>query len=265
MRRLLHTIRKHLRALGLPLLLLTFVLGVYLAAGNVLLAASVPDKKTWAPWTVWFVILLVSAVWVPVYALYQTVQAQLKDRAQLKTQTVGDLVLLCQRIVAAIAHGCVAVSVNELAACVWLCRTDGRFNEIARFFLPHERPPIGVEWHKGKGVAGWAWAVQADLLADLRPLIARRKRIGAAKFDALPEHVRFGLSAAELDRTRKYTGVVAIQLFSTDGKARLLGMLILDYVGDGGFDCIAEQAQSLPVTTYTGACAKLLTEAGATL
>jgi hypothetical protein len=73
------------------------------------------------------------------------------------------------------------------------------------------------------------------------------------------------LSAAELNSTRQYTGICAIRLFSTDAVPRLLGMLILDYVGAEGFTCVAEQVVRLPVTIYLGACAKVLTEASATL
>jgi hypothetical protein len=156
------------------------------------------------------------------------------------------------------------VSVTALAACVWICRDDDTFDEVARFYLPYERPALGVRWHKGKGVAGWGWATNEDLFSDLRPLIAKLE-LGAEAFDRLPESVRFGLSAAELKSTQEYTGVVAIRLFSTDGKARLLGMLILDYVGTEGFECIREQAQKWPVKNYTGGCARILTEAGAKL
>jgi hypothetical protein len=88
---------------------------------------------------------------------------------------------------------------------------------------------------------------------------------GAAAFDALPEEQRFGMSAREFDDTRKYTGVSVIRLFSTDGQARLLGMLILDYVGTDGFACIASATQSLRVTQLTGSLGDALTEAGAKL
>jgi len=265
MRRFARFIRKRLSALALPLLVLTFVLGVYLAAGNVLDAAHVPDKHIWVPWSVWFVVLLVSAVWVPIYALYQTIQAGLQSRAKRETQARRDLALLCQQIVGAIAHGCADVSVNALAACVWICRPDDTFDEVARFYLPYERPPVGVRWHKGKGVAGLAWAANDDLLIPMGPFIDKLQDLGPERFDQLPASERLGLSAEELDRTRDYTGIAAIRLFSTDAKTRLLGMLILDYVGAQGFACIAAQAQDLPVTIYTGACARILTEAGAKL
>ncbi len=42
-----------------------------------------------------------------------------------------------------------------------------------------------MKWHKGKGVAGWTWAENKDVCADLRPLIARLETIGATAFDAL--------------------------------------------------------------------------------
>jgi hypothetical protein len=189
----------------------------------------------------------------------------LQAGAALETQAKADLALLCQQIVGAIAHGCEDVSVTALAACIWICTDDGRFKEVARFYLPYDRPELGVHWHRGKGVAGWAWSLGKDLFADLRPLIAKLDRNRAAAFDMLPENERWGLGAAELDRTRRYTGVAAIQLFATDGSARLLGMLILDYDGDLGFDCIAAQAQRWPVTSYIGGAAKILTATAAKL
>ncbi len=261
MMRFFRAIGKRLHVLGFLLLLITFVLGVYLAVGNILLAANFPHKRTWQPWTVWFVALLVSAVWVPVYALGQAIRARRRARAQLKTQARRDLALLCQRAVAAIAHGCADVSVNQLAACVWLCRDDGGFNEIARFYLPDDRPALGVRWSKGKGVAGWAWELRKDLFVDLRKLVEKLEQIGTSAFNELPANERFALSADELERTKQYTGVAAIQLFSTDGNAKLLGMLILDFGGADGFDCIVGEAQRWPVRSYTGACAKVLTEA----
>lgn len=265
MTRLHRAIRDRLKSVEVPLFVITFLLGAYLAVGNILDAANVPNKTTWTPWSVWFVLLLVAAVWVPLYALYQTVEARLQSREKLDTQARRDLALTCQQIVCAIADACATVAVNDLAACVWKCRDDDGFDEIARFYLPHHRPRTGVTWHKGKGVAGWAWAENKNVCADLRPLIARLDNIGATAFDALPPTERLGLSAAELDGTRQYKWIYALRLFSTDATPRLLGMLILDYVGNQGFECLAAQAELRPVTTYRGACAKLLTDASATL
>lgn len=251
------------------LTVVTYLAGAYFAVGTILLAAAVPHRRTWEPWTVWFVLLLVSAVWV---ALSQTIQARLQARAaqrsadaQLRTQTRADLAVLCQRIVSAIVDACSDVAVNDLAACVWAVRGDDGFDEVARFYLPIDRPSGPVPWSKGKGVTGWAWKVGEDLFVDLRPLAEKLATDGADKFNALPEEERFGLSASELGRTRKYTGVGAIQLFSKVGQARLLGMLVLDYVGADGFACIAAAAESKRVTQLTGALGDALTEAGAKL
>ena len=170
----------------------------------------------------------------------------------------SDLSIACQMIVAAIAGGCTSVSVNDVAASVCVCSAGDAFDEVARFYLPYERPPTAVRWQKGKGVAGWAWAVRKDLFCDLRPLITRLDREGAAAFDALPEYERFGMSADELDRSRTYTGVGAIQLNSQDHSATLRGMLIIDYSGEEGFDCIARQLQRFPISAYAGGCASVL-------
>jgi len=38
------------------------------------------------------------------------------------------------------------VSINALAACVWVCLSDGGFDEVARFYLPYDRPPGPVRF-----------------------------------------------------------------------------------------------------------------------
>jgi len=272
MRGLHRAIRARLKSVEVPLFIITFVLGVYLAVGNIFDATNVPDKTTWTPWSLWFVLLVVAAVWVPVYALYQTLEAKLQSREKRQTQAeklhtsaVAQLARTCQQIVAVIADACPKVNVNHLAACVWRCRADDTFEELARFYLPQDRPPTGVEWHKGKGVAGWTWAIEENLRADLRPLIARLDEIGPAAFDELEPHKRYGLSAAELQSTREYTGICAIRLFSADAKPRLLGMLVLDYAGSDGFDCVAAQAVTGAVKMYAGTCATVLAETSATI
>jgi hypothetical protein len=53
--------------------------------------------QIWVPWSVWFVVLLLSAVWVPIYALDQTIQAGLQSRAKRETQARCDLAPLCQQ------------------------------------------------------------------------------------------------------------------------------------------------------------------------
>jgi hypothetical protein len=257
-KRALHAIGRRFARSALPLLVITFLLGVYLAAGNVLVAVGFPAKRTWAPWSGWFIALLIAAVWVPLYAFVTTIQA----RAGASQGLREGLKLECQQIVSSIAEAseCVVdeslkVSVTELAACVWTCRGDGGFDEVARFYLPHDRLTMGVRWHKGKGVAGWAWAENKDLFVDLRTLNA----MPTETFEALPAEKRFGLTAAELKDTSRYTGVGAVRLFSSDSKHKLLGMLIIDYVGETGFDTIVERAQSGDVTKHTGACARILT------
>src|ERR1700722_2291527 len=86
MTRVRRAIASHLRAVEVPLLLVTLALGIYLAAGNILDAANVPDESTWEPGKVWFIVLLVAAVWVPIYAVYQTLEARLQSRAKIETE-----------------------------------------------------------------------------------------------------------------------------------------------------------------------------------
>jgi hypothetical protein len=42
-------IRARLKSVEVPLFLITFLLGAYLAVGNIFDAANVPNKATWTP------------------------------------------------------------------------------------------------------------------------------------------------------------------------------------------------------------------------
>lgn len=58
------------------------MLGAYLAGANVLRGAKWPEEATWQPWKVWFIFILVAAVYVPLFAFYKALDAhyESKDR-----------------------------------------------------------------------------------------------------------------------------------------------------------------------------------------
>jgi hypothetical protein len=268
MRRLRDVVKRY----EVLLYFVTALLAVYLAVANILRAAKWPDEATWAPGTTLFALVIGCAVWVPLYALYKAIDAHLesvdKEAAaadQRRVTLTADLELLCQQTVAALAHGCDKVGVNDLAAQVWICRPDGTFDRAARFFLPQERPSSGIEWTKGKGVAGMAWKADQHLRSDLRPLHAQLDSLGQEAFDELPADERLGMTAVEVSNTRDYTGICAIRLFSQEAKPYLLAIFVIDYVGETDFECVATKSQEWPVTNYLGSCGKTLTEAKAIL
>jgi hypothetical protein len=265
-------IRDVIKRFELPLYFVAAVLGIYLAVAGILRAAKYPNEATWAFGTFWFWAMVVAAVFVPLYALYKAIDAFLQGRdkeaaeADEKVrQLQADLQLVCQRVVAAVADGCPNVDVNDLGAQVWLCRADDIFDRRAWFFLPEARKRSGIEWRKGKGVAGTAWRLNKDLRADLTPLQQKLDELGAARFDQLDEDARYGMGASEMESTRDYTGICAVRLFSQSQKPRLLGMFVLDYMGPQSFGPVADQVVRRPVTTSLGGCEKVLTDAEAIL
>ena len=261
-------VRDWLRRYEVALYFLTAGLGLYLAAGNVLRAAKWPCEEFWEPWSAAFIALLVSAVYVPAYALYKALDAyfereerQAAERTSARSQADRDLELLCQQVAAQIAETCPAVQINDLATQIWLCRQNGEFERRYRFFLPHLRKSSGVVWRRGKGVAGLAWARNQDLVSDLTKLQERRKALGPSGFNQLPLDERYGMDDAELASTSAYTGIVASRLFSTDPARRLLAIFVIDYTGRDGFDCVANAARSRQMSTLLGACEQRLTQA----
>ena len=260
--------RDQVKRLEVPLYFLTAVLGVYLAGGNVLRGAKVPNEAAWSPLSVWFIGLLVCAVYVPLYALYKALDAYLetKDRkaaqtAELRQSLDHDLDLVCQQAAAAIASRCPALHINDIATHVWLCREDGSFERRGQFFLPHLRKRSGIAWRRGKGVAGLAWEANRDLAADLRALHQERQRLGPADFDALPAPKRYGMTSEEFEAAGRYTGIVAIRLFSTEAEPKLLAMFVIDYIGTTEFDCVAAASREREVASLLGGCERRLTEA----
>ncbi|HEX2233709.1 MAG TPA: hypothetical protein VHG69_10135 [Thermoleophilaceae bacterium] len=265
-------VRDALKRAEVALYVVTAVLGLYLAGGNAMRGAKWPDEATWQPWTVWFCALVAAALYVPLYALYKAIDAHFEESdkeaaeaEKAKAATDADLQLICQRVVSAVSEACPAVAINDLAAHVWLCRDDGSFDRRAFFTLPEKRKSSGIVWRKGRGVAGMAWEGNEDLRSDLRPLHDKLADLGAAGFDELPAKERHGLTAAEVRSSRQYTGVCAMRLFSQDETRRLLGIFIIDYMGRGEFDCVAEASRRRPISTYLAGCEEILSTATAAL
>jgi len=244
-------------------------LALYLAGGNLLRGAEWPSEDFWQPWSAAFVGLVLTALYVPVYTLYKALDAHYerteKEEAEAENERATldrDLQVVCQRVVSGIADACRGVEINEVAAHVWLCSTDGSFDPRARFLLPEARKRSGVPWARGKGVAGMAWEEDKDLRANLRPVHETVNELSREDFDALPARERHGLTASEVESTLAYTGVCAIRLFS---ERDLLGFFLIDYTGRDHFDCVAQASLERPVSTAIAACEERLAEASSLL
>lgn len=197
------------------------------------------------------------------YALYKALDAYFIEADKDEAKLTKDLELLCQRTVAAVVDKC-DVSANELCAQVWLCRADDGFERRAGFFLPDVRSRSGTQWRKGKGIAGAAWELDEDLFVDLGDLHEAMKA-GSGDFERLDPSERYDMTFSEAANTSRYTGVCALRLISTADTPRLLGIFVIDYTGQGQFECVADAAESLSVSTYVGSCAEVLTDAEAKL
>lgn len=217
--------------------------------------AKWPNEETWAPWTGWFIGLVFTALWVPKAA----------EAAKAESALDVDLQLICQRVVSAVSEACPKVKINDLAAHVWLCRGDDSFDRRAFFTLPEKRKSSGIVWKKGRGIAGMAWEGNEDLRSDLRRLHEKLDELGPGGFDQLPPKERHGLTAAEVNSSRQYTGVCAIRLFSTGENRRLLGIFIIDYMGQHEFDCVAEASKRRPISTYLAGSEEILSAVPPTL
>jgi hypothetical protein len=241
------------------------VLAAYLAVGTALAGAEWPHKDTWRPWSVPFVLMLIAAVSVPLYALLKYFDARQQkvetERAQKTTQEReldADMARICQEIAAAISRECRTLSLDEMAVQVWLCdEASGRFDRRWRFFLPLERNASGIEWRKGVGVAGTAWALSRNLVAPLDPL----RDLTLKQYEALPEDRRYGMSHDQLRSTSAYTGIIAIPLFTAETGSTLLGMLVIDYSGDSSFECMEKSMKKPAVSKTVGSCARRLSTA----
>jgi hypothetical protein len=252
------------RRFEILLFAVAMVLGVYLAVATLLRAAN-HHSTAWEPWHPLFIAMLVAAVFVPVYAFLRALDARALKADAAKGRLQANLELLCQRTVSAIADECQDATINDLSVQVWICRPDDGFDRRAVFMLPEARPHSGIEWRKGKGIAGIAWARTEEMGADLGRLKSQLLGLGDAEFDQLPAGRRYGMTAAEVRKTSHYAGIYAIPLFSELEPTSILGIFVIDYVGEGGFQCVESCAKERPVQLHAALCEKVLTEAQAIL
>ena len=236
---------------------IAFVLATYLAGASVLRAAKWPNEHAWQPWTGWFIALLFSAVVVPLFALLKYFDAKQAEKTVQESQLDADMARLCQEMAAALARVCQGLSLDTVAVQIWLCdEASGKFDRRWRFFLPFDRPASGIVWRKGLGIAGTAWAQGRDLAVSIKKL----KELPRAQFEGLPDGEGYGMTYAQT-QSSAYTGIIAVRLYNQEAGDALLGMLVIDYTGDGQWDCLSEAMTKPEVYKIAGACARRLSAA----
>lgn len=201
----------------------------YLAVAGLLSSKKWPSEKTWQPWTPWFWSLVAAGIVVAAAGFVDWLLSQRSaDRAAQGTRD-NDLNIFCQQIASKIIGHCVQAGLNPelLTVAVWRTKKDNTFDRTAQFLLPVERPRSGVDWKKGKGVAGWAWASGK---ANQFESLTRRSTMSTAYYDGLMEDKRLGMTYAEWGLVTAYKAVMACALYATAG-ASLLGFLVIDYCG----------------------------------
>jgi hypothetical protein len=199
--------------------------GVYALVAGALNGKKWPSEKAWsvgAPlfwsWVAAGIVALVAAF----------VEAGLARRAAQGVRD-NDLYITCRLIAGKIIGHCVpaGLDANLLTVSIWRTKKDNTFDRKAKFLLPLEFPPSGVDWKKGKGVAGWAWASGKP---NHWARLTDRSTMSATYYDGLSEDKRLGMTYAEWGLVTAYKGVVVSALYATTG-ASLLGFLVIDYRG----------------------------------
>ena len=250
-KRFVHAYRRRRNAVNF----LAFVFGAYLAIAAILEGAQQPSATAWQPWSIWFIAGLVAAIVIPAFALLKGLDAQHAERTAEARELDADMARICQEIAAAISHECDELRLEHLAVQVWLCdEATGAFDRRWRFFLPFDRKASGIVWRRGLGVAGTAWASKRDLVAPLASL----RQMSQSEFEKLAEHDRYGMSYEQLGAASAYTGIIAARLHTEQTGDKLLGMLVIDYSGKDGFDCVSDSLKASPVVAAIGACARRL-------
>lgn len=73
------------------------------------------------------------------------------------------------------------------------------------------------------------------------------------------------MSAEEVRKTGRYAGIYAIPLFAAATPSSILGIFVIDYIGEGGFECVEVCAKERPVQLHAAVCEEILAEAHAIL
>lgn len=195
--------------------------GVYAVVATAFSNQMWPSDKTWQVRGPWFWSLVVAGIVALVAAFVEGVLSRRGKRD-------SDLNVYCQQIASKIIGHCVPAGLNPqlLTVGVWRTKKNNTFDRTAQFLLPVERPRSGVDWKKGKGVAGWAWIRGEDKFESL----TSRSTMSEESYARLSEDKRLGMTYAEWGKVTAYKAVVASALHATAG-ASLLGFLVIDYCG----------------------------------
>lgn len=246
--------RRLFKRIQVPLLVVTGLLGVYVAVTTLLSASDSPNADVWRPWGVLFITRLGSVVLIGVYVLVRDLEARVTERERDAAVIRTDIEITLQEIAAYVVQHS-RIDVVDLSTALWVVRGEGDEAQLERryrFLLAREQPPSGVTFRKGQGVVGVAWRDEAPCAPDLKALYAKLDELGSAPFDRLPTEDRLGMTAQDLTKTRTYTSVVARPLFDANGSEserrskngdenpQLLGLFVVDYKGEGDIAGLTE-------------------------
>jgi hypothetical protein len=206
-----------------------------------------------------------SGIYVACFAFYEYFRTQKAIGRERDT----DVNRICQQIAWRIISECQQLDPAKLTVGVWLTKKNGTFDRRMRFLLPALRPSSAILWRRGVGVVGSLWA-SADEPGRLEKL-ATRNAMSPSSFEQLPEADRLGLTHAQWQSVKNYTGVVAVRLVHDTGASKkLLGFLVVDYRGvlmqvTDGHDVLDSVDQAISgdnVSELRGALVDLLRKGG---
>lgn len=87
------------------------------------------------------------------------------------------------------------------------------------------------------------------------------KELSRADFERLAPQDRYGMGYGQF-QSSAYTGIIVVRLFAHETGDTLLGMLVIDYTGDGDFECLSKAMSGDPaLSKAVGACARRLSTA----
>ena len=186
------------------------------------------------------------------------------DRRQQIRNLNRDLNGSCRAIVNEILTSMPDIRAHDVATHVWLCDHQAElFVRRWSFVFREHRGRSGIDWGKGKGVAGWAWKLETPMTEPLMPLHSVHDR-GRRAFARLTEEKRFGMTFEEVSRSRPagYTGIIARLIYATNERGRLLAVFGLDYSGPPDrFAAVDAIISGHSVRAVLGICENRLTDA----
>lgn len=209
--------------------------------------AEIPSATAWDdardPFVVVTIIVLGLAA---LYGIFKAIDEGKTDSAAASLERQASLAATLKTVYPIVNRTFRNVPIDEIGIHIWAVdATHGVLRRVEKSLMQGNRDELPIKWEKGTGAIGQAWERLDHVARDLTELIDAAKDPDPARFEALDDDTKLGMTREDVRRSAHYKAVLAVPLSiqpSSTAESEIVGVLSIDFgrsVNEGKLDALA--------------------------